>query len=713
NETDAIGKPFSRAWQEDSRAAVDEAIEQALQGKQTGFEGIANRADGHGVVWNVVLNPIVEPDGTIRRFVGIGMDVTEGKQTEATLHDIGAEYGAIIESFDGLIYICSQDHEIEYMNRRYMEHIGVNAIGRKCFQALHGLDGICPWCVSHRVFQGETVRWEALSPSDQRWYYAVNSPIRRTDGSLSEMAMVLDITERKLAEVALRQSEEEYRVLVDNLPAVVFKGYADWSVDFYNDKIEELTGYPKKEFDSRRLTGLDLILEEDVEKRKAGVSRAVHGSGQCEMEYRIRHKDGRIIWIYARDKIILDAAGKIDHIRSVLFDITARKNLEDQLLQSQKMEVVGQLAGGVAHDFNNLLTAIMGYCDLLRKRVGDNQVLLNDLDQVYRAGERAASLTRQLLAFSRKQVMQPKVLDLNLVIVDMEKMLRRLIGEDIDLVTVLDPALGRVLADPGQIEQVIMNLAVNGRDAMPKGGRLTIGTANVDLDSAAIQTYLDLKAGPYVMLAVSDNGSGMDAETASRIFEPFFTTKGEGRGTGLGLSTTYGIVRQSGGHIRVRSEPGSGATFEVFLPRISGGIESATTIKGAKHVLEEGTETVLLVDDEEMIRKLTAEVLRGCGYTVMAAGHGEEAIRMCSDCDHPVDLLITDLVMPGMNGLELAERLNLLIPSLKVLYMSGYATRSIDQGKILKVGRNFLQKPFSPAVLAQTVRRILDEPRAL
>jgi PAS domain S-box-containing protein len=707
-EEDIIGKPFALAWTEDSQVVVNQAMERALAGNQGAFEAKSYRTDGKNVVWSVVLNPIVEPDGTIRRLVAIGTDVTERRQTEATLRDLGEEYGAIIEAFDGFIYICSQDHEIEFMNRRYMERIGMNAIGRKCFKALHGFEGICPWCVSDRVLKGETVRWEALSPMDNRWYYAVNSPIRRTDGTLSQMAMILDITERKLAEMALQKSEEEYKLLVNNLPATVFKGYPDWTVDFYDDKVEELTGYPKAEFDSRRLSGLDLILKEDVDRRKDGIRKALHGSGQSEMEYRIRHKDGRIIWIHSRDKIILDAKGRIDHIRSVLFDITARKHLEDQLLQSQKMEMVGRLAGGVAHDFNNLLTAIIGYCDLLRKRVGTNQVLLNDIEQIHRAGERAASLTRQLLAFSRKQVLQPKILDLNLVIADMERMLRRLIGEDIDLATVLESNLGRVRADPGQIEQVIMNLAVNARDAMPKGGRLTIETANVELDSAYTQMVVDFKPGPYVMIAVSDTGSGMDEETVARIFEPFFTTKGEGEGTGLGLSTTYGIVKQSGGHIWVKSELGRGTTFRVYLPRESGGGEPAFHDLAVPHTLEEGSETVLLVDDDDMVRALATEILRRCGYTLLAAGHGEEAVRISSAFGGPIDLLVTDVVMPGMSGIELAGRLTASIPSLKVIYITGYTATSLDRAGILKAGVNLLQKPFSPASLAKKVREVLD-----
>ncbi|MCD6554092.1 MAG: GAF domain-containing protein [Anaerolineae bacterium] len=388
-------------------------------------------------------------------------------------------------------------------------------------------------------------------------------------------------------------------------------------------------------------------------------------------------------------------------------ELAERKRLEEQLLHSQKLEAVGRLAGGVAHDFNNLLTAIIGYSDLVLMSLGQNDPLYKDVEEIKKAAERAASLTRQLLAFSRKQMLQPKVLDLNATVTHMEKMLQRLIRENIELVTILDPALGHIKADPGQIEQVIMNLAVNARDAMPQGGRLTIETANVVLDENYAHQHMEVQPGPYVMLAVSDTGMGMDDETQAHIFEPFFTTKGVGQGTGLGLATVYGIVKQSGGHIRVYSEPGHGTTFKIYLPRIEEVVESdrRAPIPGES---PPGRETILLVEDEDMVRDLARRVLLQRGYTVLEARHGREAFQICEQHRGPIHLLVTDVVMPLMNGRELAKRLTTLHPEMKVLYISGYTDNIIIHHGLLEPGMAFLQKPFTPAALAHKVRQALD-----
>ena len=388
-------------------------------------------------------------------------------------------------------------------------------------------------------------------------------------------------------------------------------------------------------------------------------------------------------------------------------ELAERKRLEAQLLHSQKLEAVGQLAGGVAHDFNNLLTAIIGYSDLVLMSLGQNDPSYKDVEEIKKAAERAASLTRQLLAFSRKQMLQPKVLDLNATVAHMEKMLQRLIRENIELVTILDPALGHIKADPGQIEQVIMNLAVNARDAMPLGGRLTIETANVVLDENYARQHMEVQPGPYVMLAVSDTGMGMDEETQSHIFEPFFTTKGVGQGTGLGLATVYGIVRQSGGHIRVYSEPGHGTTFKIYLPRIEEIIESGRRAPIPSE-FPPGRETILLVEDEDLVRDLARRVLLQRGYTVLEARHGREALQICEQHRGQIHLLVTDVVMPLINGRELAERLTTLHPEMKVLYISGYTGNIIIHQGLLEPGMAFLQKPFTPAALAHKVRQALD-----
>ncbi len=397
-------------------------------------------------------------------------------------------------------------------------------------------------------------------------------------------------------------------------------------------------------------------------------------------------------------------------VRRALHEIeerAQRNRLELQLRQAQKMEAIGQLTGGIAHDFNNLLTIINGYSEMLLQTLPAGDPQRDNAAQIREAGERAVALTRQLLAFSRRQMLEPRVLDLNAVVTNTERMLTRTIGEDVNLAAILTPGLGRVKADPGQIEQVIMNLAVNARDAMPHGGRLTIETANVELDENFVRTHAVVKPGRYVMLAVSDTGCGMDAETQKRIFEPFFTTKERGKGTGLGLATVYGIVKQSGGSIWVYSEVGQGTTFKVYLPRVE---EQPDTVlpSAVRTASLKGTETILLVEDDAPLRKLTQAILKKGGYTVLSAGHSNEAFRVCAEHSGPIHLLLSDVVMPGMSGHELAGRMASAHPDMKVLYLSGYTDDTVVRHGVLDRSMAFLQKPFTALGLLSKVREVLD-----
>ncbi len=428
-----------------------------------------------------------------------------------------------------------------------------------------------------------------------------------------------------------------------------------------------------------------------------------------------RKKNGVLYFEERTISPLKDNQGNITAFVSVGRDISGRKRNEEalresaeQFRQAQKMEAVGRLAGGVAHDFNNLLMVMRGYGELLLNQLDANDPLRRNAEEIQKAAERATALTQQLLAFSRKQVLQPKVLDLNAVVTDVEKMLRRLIGEDIELATTLDPALGRVKADPGQIEQIILNLAVNARDAMPQGGRLTLKTVNVTLDQAYVRQHMGATPGPYVLLAVSDTGVGMDAETRSHIFEPFFTTKGAGKGTGLGLSTVYGIVKQSGGTIWVESAPGRGTTFEIYLPLVEETAANGELHPALPPPTPGGSETILVVEDEMSVRKLAAEFLGSNGYRVLEAQDGAEALQVCEEHRAPIHLLLTDVVMPGMSGRELAVRLVGARPEMKVIYVSGYTDDAIVQHGVREEGTVFLQKPFSLDALARTVREALD-----
>ena len=425
-------------------------------------------------------------------------------------------------------------------------------------------------------------------------------------------------------------------------------------------------------------------------------------------EIHLRHSDGRQVCADLSASLVPVKGEPV--VLAIARDVTERNRLERQFQQAQKMEAVGQLAGGVAHDFNNLLTAILGYSDLLLETLLEDDRRRQDVEEIRKAGQSAASLTRQLLAFSRKQILEPVVLDLNALVGHLDRMVRRLIGEDIQVVTRLDRELGQVRADPGQIEQIIVNLAVNARDAMPEGGTLTIETANAELGEHYARTHPGTVPGQCVMLGVSDTGHGMDEETQSHLFEPFFTTKEKDKGTGLGLATVYGIVKQSNGSIWVYSEPGHGTTVKVYLPRVEGVAEPLVTARSSVQS-PTGTETVLLVEDHAGLRALARKVLERYGYTVLEAPNGDEAIRICERHQGAVDLLLTDVVMPGMTGRALADRLAPVRTAMKVLYTSGYTDRSIVDRGVLIAGTAFLQKPYTPEVMAHKVRDVLDAPK--
>jgi PAS domain S-box-containing protein len=428
--------------------------------------------------------------------------------------------------------------------------------------------------------------------------------------------------------------------------------------------------------------------------------------GCANHEYRFRHGDGSYRWTRGEMRLIRDGTGQAVEVVGSWSNVTERKHLEDQFRQAQKMEAVGRLAGGVAHDFNNLLTIINGYGELVLKGLLPDEPARALIREMVAAGDRAAALTRQLLAFSRKAILEPKVLDLKAVVADVDRMLRRILGEDIQLAVVMAPELGAVKADAGQIEQVILNLVINARDAMPQGGKLTIELHNADLDEAYALGHPEARVGPHVLLAVSDTGCGMDQTTLARLFEPFFTTKGE-RGNGLGLATVHGIIKQSGGHVAVYSEVGHGTTFKVYLPRLE--LRPGPS-KSHHHqaVMPRSSETVLLVEDEHGARALCRHVLQGCGYALLEASDGVEAVRVAGQHGGRIDLLLTDVVMPRMSGREVAERLAGTHAGMKVLFLSGYTEDAVVRHGILEAEVAFLQKPFSPASLAAKVREVLD-----
>ncbi len=529
------------------------------------------------------------------------------------------------------------------------------------------------------------------------------------EGREGSQAILRDITGRKRMEAEVRGSEERYRLLFERNLAGVYRSTPDGRLLECNRAFARMMGYASP---AEAMAQPGSAYHAGAEERAQFLDRLRREGSLVNYENQARRKDGGLIWIVENVSLIRSEDDGEEIILGTVFDMTERRRLEEQLRQSQKMEAVGRLAGGIAHDFNNLLTVVTGYSELLLAELPEGDPRRESAEEIRQAGSRAAALTQQLLAFSRRQVLAPRVLDLNAVVAGMERMLRRVIGEDVELTTALEPELWRARADPGQIEQVILNLVVNARDAMPRGGRLTIETANVELDEKFAGLYATIHPGPHVMLAVSDTGVGMDAELQSRLFEPFFTTKERGKGTGLGLSTVYGIVKQSGGSIWVYSEPGHGTTFKIYLPRCEEPLEEAT-VPDRPAAPAAGNETVLLVEDEPEVRRLVEKLLGLRGYRVLSAGSPADAIAIARRQEAPIDLLLTDVIMPGMNGRELARVLAGSRPRMRVLYMSGYTDAAISQQGILEPGTAFLSKPFTPDALARKVREVIEGPPAI
>jgi PAS domain S-box-containing protein len=535
-----------------------------------------------------------------------------------------------------------------------------------------------------------------------------------------------DITERRRAEIALRKTTADLLERTNALEqhATALRGSEErtnyalgaarmgvWEVDLltqqftWSETMAPVFGLTREQAPTSLDGFLALIHPDDRRLVENALTEAARLRTDFKEEFRVLWPDGTSHWIAGQARMLRHADDEPAHWLGIGTDISDRKSLEAQFRQAQKMEAVGQLAGGVAHDFNNLLTAILGYSNFVIDTFGPQDRRRADLEEVIKAGQRAAALTRQLLAFSRRQVLQPSAVDLNGLVTGMRQMLSRLIGEHVDLVPILAPDLGAVRADPGQLEQVLMNLVVNARDAMPSGGRLAIETANVELDESFMQDVV-IHPGSYVMLAVSDSGIGMDEATKQQLFEPFFTTKDPGKGTGLGLATVYGIVKQSGGYIWVFSEPGKGATFKVYLPRASGDIEVEKSTVSEEMAV--GTETVLIVEDEEAVRLLTRRILEEAGYRVFDAANPEQAEALFAQNRNLFNLLVTDVIMPGSSGPKLFERLAQLRPDLKVLYVSGYTDDTIVHQGQLDPGVALLQKPFTADALNRRIREVLD-----
>ncbi|MBZ5495709.1 MAG: PAS domain S-box protein [Acidobacteriia bacterium] len=644
-------------------------------------------------------------------IVAVYDDVTERWRAEEALRESEERFSVFMANLPAGAFIKDAAGRILFANRYLQELLGFQDWeGQTTLGLVSGEAGLRMTEDDRQALEhGPVVAQETVVDCRgiSRTFETYKFPIRIERKPVLLAGIAVDVTGRTLAEEAQRQAEQKYRSLFEHAVEGIFQSSPEGRFFTVNPALARTLGYSSPEEVISTVQDIAHQLYVDPERRREYARLLEEQGFVIGFECQSYRKDKSIIWVSFSTRAIRSPEGKVLRYEGTVEDITERKRLEAQFRQAQKMEAIGILAGGVAHDFNNLLTVINGYTDSLLSEVAKDDPKRGDLEQIKQAGERAVSLTSQLLAFSRRQILQPRILDLNDAVAETSSIIRRLIGEDVDLNAVARPDLGLVKADPGQIQQIIMNLAVNAREAMPQGGRLTIETANADLDEEYVRRRAVVPAGRYVMLAISDNGIGMDAETQSRIFEPFFTTKGPGKGTGLGLSTVYGIVKQSGGFIWVYSEPGSGTTFKIYLPRVEG---KAITLAGdekAQPALR-GIETVLVVEDDSAARTLIMRVLRERGYTVIEASDSREALRIAQEYAREIHLLLTDVVMPETSGKALASQIEAARPGIKVLFVSGYTSDAIVHHGVLDSSVAFLSKPFKADALARKVREVLD-----
>jgi PAS domain S-box-containing protein len=712
---ESLGVEFLRYVHPEDRQRHAETFQPLVQHKMDYLGHVARyltKAGGYRWI-EVAAQLASDPSGAIEGLFGTLTDITERKRAEEELVAARVRLQHLLVASPAVIYSCQpvEPHALTFVGENVARQLGYTArevLDDAAFWTarLHPEDA--PAVLASLAPGGRGARGDAWSGryrlrhrnGTYRWIHDERRLVRDRDGTPVEIVgSWVDITDHRRAE------DERARlssVVEQSVNAILITG-VDGTIEYVNPSCERLTGYARRELIGRT-PRLFKSGAHDAAFYRALWAALAAGTAWAG-RFVNKRKDGSLVEVEAVISPVRDAAGRVVSYVASMRDMTQQRRIEDQLRQAQKMEVAGRLAGGVAHDFNNILTVITGRAELLLQRLGPGDPSRRDVQLIQETAQRAASLARQLLAFSRKQVLAPRVLNLNAIVAGMEKMLRRLIGEDIDLVTDLDPALGLVRADPSQIEQVLMNLVVNARDAMPQGGGLTIRTANVDLDDAYARRHVDVRPGPFVLLSVTDTGCGMDPETQAHVFEPFFTTKAPDKGTGLGLSTVYGIVKQSGGHIALESQPGQGTTFTIYLPRVEAGMEPPEP-DGPRGGLSRGWETVLLAEDDEDVRELAREALYACGYTVLEARNGPEALDVAGRHPGPIHLLVTDLVMPHLGGREVARRLARARPDMRVLYMSGYSGDVRIAEELM-----LIEKPFTPDSLALKVREVLDAPR--
>ena len=702
----------------EDRARIENAIREVISGG-------SEYAEQYRLMWPDGTTRWIEAHGVLvsngsAHMLGIGVDITDLKISEQSLQESEEKYRLLLNSTAEAIYGLDLEGNCTFCNPACMSALGykdpTEVLGRDMHDVMHHTRADGTLYPKHEceifrcVREGKAsyvtdeVLWRADGTSFAAEYWSY--PMRKDGELIGAVVSFLDISDRKRGERELRQSEERYRHLFENATYGIFQATPDGVLLDANPALVAMLGYSSREELLKLNLGLDVY--EDPADRKSilgsyGPSGRVNGR-----ELNWKRKDGKIIAVRTSGGVVAGENGWPNHYDVIVEDITERRSLEAQFRQSQKMEVVGLLAGGISHDFNNLLSIILGNSELLLET---NQTAAQQHygEQIVKATHRAAQLTRQLLAFSRKEIVYPAILDLNTVVHDVGQMLQRLIGEDVQIVKDLETSLASIKADRGQVEQILMNLATNARDAMPNGGTFTIRTENTELGPDDVARFPYVKIGRYVRLSVKDTGIGMTNAIRSRVFEPFFTTKVEGRGTGLGLATIYGIVKQSAGYIWVSSAPGAGASFDIYLPQVNEKAPRLVTSPEMRREYPGGTETILLLEDEEAVRQVTCETLTGSGYHVLQAGRGDHAIQLAEQYKGSVPLIVSDVVMPDMNGASIVAKVQAFHPEAKVLYVSGYAEVPVAQ-RLIAEGTIPMQKPVSRRDLLRKVDEMLHGP---
>ncbi len=647
-------------------------------------------------------------------------------QAEKGLEKAERYFRSMINNLQEDIVVIDRDYRITDINNTTLATTGYSreeVVGRFCFEVNHGYSVPCDNygidCLLDEVFiTGESRKCRHVHKKKNGKTVDVDillSPLQNEEGDITHVIeSARDISEQIKIEEELRESEEKYRLIAENATDIIFVMDMDLNCVYISPAVQKIRGYTIEEVKKQPME--EVMPPESLEK-SLKIFEKVRTGAQSEpddstknqvMELQLYHKEGHCVWIETKTSLLLDQDGNPFRIIGTSRDITERKTLEKQLMQAAKMEAVGRLAGGIAHDFNNALTTILGLSELMLMNLDPNHPSHEQLKEIRASGYRCANLTRQLLAFARKQTLELTVFNLNDVIENIRKMLGRIIGEDIELVHYLEPDLGNIKADIGQMEQIIINLAINARDAMPNGGKLTIETKNSYIDEAYATNHVSISPGNYILLTISDNGEGMDDDVRSKVFEPFFTTKKDEKGTGLGLATTYGIVKQNHGYIWIYSEKGVGTSLKIYLPIWDEEQDAFAKKKTETSEKLTGSESILLVEDDESTRKTVNQILSEAGYQVKEVANSKKAVEFYGQNNDKINLIITDVIMPGMNGRELAERLMKVTPELRILYMSGYTDDAIVHHGVLEDGMQFIQKPFTPRLLLRKVRKALD-----